>query len=103
MTTLMTFTARETIAANSSGDPYDTWFGAEMQNAPHYDPEMPCTITGGFFHIEGGDGNVVIQDDTGVKTDPEFPYGDPGYHVHFIQAPYAGAFTVVATVECEHA
>src|SRR5574342_822016 len=92
-----TLTLSENIAANQSGSPYNTWFGAELIGAPGYNA-LTFTPTGGHFWFTGeGSDDVSVFSDTGLKLG-ENPSGDPGYHVHFEQPNGSPAFRVWVTL-----
>ena len=93
-----TLTNTEHIAANTSEEEYETWFGVELQAAEDYNP-LTFTAVGGFFSFSGeGAGEVTVEADSGLHTEANFPQGDPGYYVHVIRPPGAAACDLMLTL-----
>jgi hypothetical protein len=99
-------TVTENFGTNPGEDVYDTWFGTEVKDAPGYN-QMLTQVTGGAYELTGpGAGDVTVVTglgETGIHghpiLEPNWPYGDYGYHVHVQQAPGGDAFSLAVTVQ----
>src|SRR5262245_55867233 len=102
------YTTVENFGPNPSNGHYDTWYGTEVKDADGYN-ELTTVVIGGSYEITGpgaGDVDVItslLGSETGVHggpLEPNWPYGDYGYHVHLRQGPNGAEFTI--TVNCQY-
>lgn len=100
------YSTTEQFGPNSDPGHTDTWHGTEVKDAPGYN-ESTTVVTGGSYELTGpgaGDVDIVTGDgETGVRggpLEPDWPYGDYGYHVHLRQGPGGAAFAI--TVTCQY-
>jgi hypothetical protein len=101
---MSTYVTTEHFSANSGEEVYDTWYGTEVQYAPGYNP-LTSVVIGGSYELSGpGAGDVEVVTglgETGVHggpLEPNWPYGDYGYHVHVRQAAGGDSFDLEVTL-----
>jgi hypothetical protein len=94
-----TYTIQEIVPANPGPGSVNTWIGVEARYGDGGD-DLTNLPVGGFFSFQGDSVGVDIRGDSGLKV-TETAYGDPGYHVHYVQDQGNEGFTLTITVEYE--
>lgn len=97
---MATYTDGHQYPANTDVERSD-WYGVEVQHAPGYDPAT-TVVTGGSHTLSGPGASSVVVLEEGIHggvAEPDWPYGDWGYHVHFSQPANEAAFGIQVTVE----